>query len=120
MILIFGAENEPNIPLLIDILNHRKKSWCRINGEDFPKKIKVDFEIGKSSNVTFANSFKRKDIIDLSTVKAVWNRRRGNIDPPHELQHGHRLFIKDEIVAVKMRFIFLILSIYPANCPSCA
>jgi glutathione synthase/RimK-type ligase-like ATP-grasp enzyme len=99
MILIFGSKSEPNIPKMIDILNDRNEPWSRINGEDWPANVTTDLEIGVSNSLSVGKCHKKKSVIDLSAIKSVWNRRRGDIDPPHDLRHGHRLFVKDEVVA---------------------
>jgi glutathione synthase/RimK-type ligase-like ATP-grasp enzyme len=95
MILILAETFEPNVARVVNVLDHYRARWSRLNGEDFPLKASVELNWSQLPPTgTLHDSRGQK--VSLSAVRAVWNRRRGKNELTPGLTDGQQQFIRNE------------------------
>lgn len=118
MILLLSQFVEPNTSEIIDILNFYNKPWYRINGEDIPSKIHLEYDLGNGSRIEYVSGLNESKVLELDMVKSVWARRRGMISPDEKLPENQKRFVFDEC-ATLYRALESVTSAQWVNNPWC-
>lgn len=83
-----------NVNNIGEILDHYGARWFRLNGEDIPLRGRVHLECSndrQSGGIALDG-----DVLPLSNIRAVWNRRHGQPEVGENLTKGQMRFIERE------------------------
>lgn len=102
MVLLITNKEDITVDFIVQELKSRGCLYYRLNTEDIPEVIDIDFSITESGSQYWLHDKKKDRIIDLLKVSAVYFRRPKISDLSHitEITSEERLYLRSEMAFV--------------------